>query len=161
MIKLRQQTESNCNNPSYDADNTLKKVCRQATAITLLILSLAFLSGCSGLIDGPFNHSFENGFFSDLDMVPELLYANNDSGLVTYWDEETQSYRTYNQTTNTHLAKTVFTRDGYEMSSTGIVVASSSLGGARVQIVNTKVRVRSDIMNAELDRLGIKSNMKW
>jgi hypothetical protein len=33
--------------------------------------------------------------------------------------------------------------------------------GPRVQMVSNKVMVHSDVMNAELDRLGLKSNKKW
>jgi len=157
----RQQDEGRCINWSYDTGNKLKKVCRQATATALLIICLAFLSGCSGILDGPFNHSIEKGSFDDLDMVPELLYANNDSGLVTYWDEETQSYRSYDQNNNRYLANAVYTKDDYEISTTGSIMIASASRGPRVQMDGNKVMVRSDIMNAELNRLGVKSNIKW
>jgi len=124
---------------------------------------MAVSSGCSAsaILDGPFNHSVENSFFSDRDMVPELLYANNDSGIVTYWDEETQSYRSYNQNNNRYLSKAVYTKDELEISPTGNIMVASASSIPRVQMVGNKVMVRSDIMNAELKRLGIKSNINW
>jgi hypothetical protein len=85
------------------------KTAHRRAILVMIVASVLF--GCSGIIDGPLNHSFENGFFVELYKVPELLYANNDSGLVTYWDEDTQSYKTYNQNTNTSLAQAVYTRD--------------------------------------------------
>jgi hypothetical protein len=131
------------------------KTAHRRAILVMIVASVLF--GCSGIIDGPFSHSIENCFFDELVMVPELLYANNDSGLVTYWDEDTQSYKTYNQNSNTFLAQAVYTRDRYDNSASCLIASVDP----RVQMVGNKVMVRSDVMNAELDRLGLKSNIKW
>ena len=73
---------------------------RLSKVITPMFLLIFSLTGCAGILDGPFNQ--------DGVMVPELLYANNNSGYVTFWDDETGSYRTYNQMSNTYMDTVAF-----------------------------------------------------
>ncbi len=82
--------------------NTFKITTRAGLVITAILL----LGGCAGLLDGPFN---QNG-----EMVPGLLYANNDTDCVTYWDDATNSYRTYNQSKNIYLNTVAFNPDDIE-----------------------------------------------
>jgi len=64
----------------------------------IVIVSFLLLSGCSGILDGPFSGGMGGG----------LAFANNNSDFVTYWDDKTNSYRTYDQWNNVHLEKAVF-----------------------------------------------------
>ena len=115
-----------------------------------VILFFIFLAicGCLNVLDGPFN---QNGT-----MVPSLLYANNDSSYVTFWDEELKTYRTYDQDKNYFLAEPLFeiedieqvdgrmkhlkiagTSKGVEISGTSIV-PTTQLSEAGMQIQREK-----------------------
>jgi hypothetical protein len=95
---------------------TIGNICR-----SIIIVSVAFmsLSGCAELLDGPFNQG--------KNMVPGLLYANNDSDFVTYWDEDSKSYRTYDQTKNELLAQAIFELEPDDQGSPNFIVAGGSI----------------------------------
>ncbi len=76
------------------------------TRVALVIMSIVLLGGCAGFLDGPFN---QNGT-----MVPGLLYANNETNCVTYWDDATNSYRTYNQSKNIYQNTVAFNLEEIE-----------------------------------------------
>lgn len=62
-------------------------------------------------VEGPFNPATENpDFFADA-IAGNILYANNGTDLVTYWDEQEQRYFTYNQSNNQMLNQVVFNID--------------------------------------------------
>lgn len=96
---------------------TIRSICK---SITLVIVAFTSLTGCAELLDGPFNQ----GKY----VVPPLLNGNNDSNFVSYWDEDSQSYRTYDQEENTLLATAIFdtepTSDG---SSQNFMVAGTAI----------------------------------
>jgi len=87
----------------------------------LAVMLLALVAGCAGILDGPFRADGR---------VPELLYANNSSGYVTFWDDETNAYRTYDQMNGVFLAKPLFTAsDAREANSSGMHAASGMYAG--------------------------------
>lgn len=90
------------------------KICRK---IVVLSLALSSLTGCAELMDGPFNQG--------RGAVPSLLYANNGSDYVTYWDEESGSYRTYDQRENRFLAEVVFETESEEASQNYMIAGLS------------------------------------
>jgi len=96
---------------------TTRSICK---SIAVVIVALTSLTGCAELLDGPFSQ----GKY----MVPPLLNANNGSNYVTYWDEDSQSYRTYDQENNIQLATAIFetelTSDG---SSQNFMVAGTAI----------------------------------
>lgn len=69
------------------------------TALTMMCLTSVV--GCAGIFDGPFN--------ADGTMVPELLYANNGTDYVTFWDDEMNAYRTYDQKNNAFVSEPLYT----------------------------------------------------
>lgn len=73
---------------------------QQWRMVAELLVCLVFACSCSAILDGPFNQNDK--------MVPELLYANNGSSLVTFWDEALQTYRTYDQARDVFLKEAVF-----------------------------------------------------
>ena len=79
-------------------------------------------------VDGPFNHKVDTSdFFNDADIVSNTLYANNDTGLVTYWDDDISTYRTYDQINNKHLDKVVFNVDTGDNRGHHFLVAGSRI----------------------------------
>jgi hypothetical protein len=111
---------SNRQQDLLEAIMTIGNLCR-----SIIIVSVAFmsLSGCAELLDGPFNQG--------KNMVPELLYANNGSDFVTYWDEESKSYKTYDQTKNELLAQAVFELEE-EDPGQDFIVAGASIAPATI-----------------------------
>jgi hypothetical protein len=96
--------------------NSIKEEC---LCVPIIAILLFLCSCCSSLIDGPFN---KNEIF-----VPQLLYANNESNLVTFWDEDLQTYRTYDQQLNLFLNTAIFNIDKSEGRSTNYKVAGLSV----------------------------------
>ena len=90
-------------------------ICR---SIVVFIVAVTSLTGCAELLVGPFNQR-DN-------VVPSLLYANNHTDYVTYWDEVSQSYQTYDQDNNILLAQAVFETEK-ERQSQSFVVAGPSI----------------------------------
>jgi hypothetical protein len=68
-----------------------------------LIAFPIFLCNCGEILDGPFNKNNE--------MVPPLLFADNGTNLVTFWDEDLKKYKTYDQEDKTFLGQAVFYLD--------------------------------------------------
>ena len=103
-----------------------------------VILFFIFIAicGCLNVLDGPFN---KNG-----KMVPGLLYANNDTSYVTFWDEELKTYRTYDQDKNYFLTEPLFEiKEEDELSKSLKIVGTSvvpttQLGKTEMQIQREK-----------------------
>lgn len=96
---------------------TIKSICKSIAVVGLAFTSL---TGCGELMAGPFNQGKH--------MVPSLLNANNGSNYVTYWDEDSKSYRTYDQEENTLLAAAIFeTELTSDDSSQNYMVADASI----------------------------------
>ena len=108
-------------------------------ALILIVLFAAFfLTGCSGILDGPHN---QNG-----QIVPELLYANNGSDYITYWDDETRSYRTYDQRNNVFLETVAYSKDQVRSTPGGQVRRARGFGHSR----NYQVSARAVMPLTEL-----------
>lgn len=73
--------------------------CKCGLFSELLILIISLL-GCASILVGPLNE--------DGNAVHSLLYANNETCLVTFWDEQLEGYRTYNQESGDYLSKVIF-----------------------------------------------------
>lgn len=70
-----------------------------------LLILVILVMGCANILDGPFN---KNG-----KITPSLLFADNGTELVTFWDEDMKRYRTLDQGKNIFLSKPVFEYDEY------------------------------------------------
>lgn len=88
-------------------------------SIILILLGLMFLPGCAELLEGPFNQG--------KNIVPSLLYANNDSDYVTYWDDDAQAYRTYDQENNVMLAEALYEYESNDQESQNFMIAGLSV----------------------------------
>ncbi len=60
-------------------------------------------------------------------MVPDLLYADNGTNLVTFWDEDLKIYRTYDQDRNVFLSKVVFNIETEKKRSRNLQIIGSSV----------------------------------
>lgn len=95
-------------------------------------------------IDGPFNHKVDPGnFFNDADIVPNTMYANNGSGLVTYWDEDIENYRTWDQINNRHMDKVVFNIDSPGEQGQHYLVAGNRIVPL-TQLDNEELQIQSE-----------------
>lgn len=92
----------------------IERICRMSVVLIVVCTSL---TGCAELLDGPFNQGGN--------VVPSLLYAKNGSDYVTYWDENTGSYRTFDQQNNIYLASTVFETESDKSSQNYVIVGRS------------------------------------
>ena len=103
-----------------------------------VILFFIFLAicGCLNVLDSPFN---KNG-----KMVPSLLYANNDTNYVTFWDEDLKTYRTYDQDKSYLLTDPLFEFEVEEELGKGMkivgtsIVPTTQLGKTEMQIQREK-----------------------
>jgi hypothetical protein len=121
---------------------------RSYKTIMAILISLIALTGCSGILDGPFNQ--------DGVMVPDLLYANNSSGYVTYWDDDTNSYRTYDQFNNVYLNTVAYNSVDAQQESirgrnSGSPVKMIARGGSRnYKIAGTAVMPLTQLNHQEM-----------
>ena len=74
-----------------------------------LLILVILVMGCANILDGPFN---KNG-----KITPSLLFADNGTELVTFWDEDIKIYRTFDQGKNIFLSKPVFEYDEHETNN--------------------------------------------
>ena len=83
--------------------STIRRFLRLFVRFIVQISFAIVLCSCGDFLDGPFSKGKE--------MVPPLLYADNGTNLVTFWDEDLKTYRTYDQDLNGFLGDAVFYPD--------------------------------------------------
>ena len=100
-----------CVEPETENRTKERKLIGRGGLCVLLLTTLLFLYSCGILLlDGPLNQGRT--------LVPELLYANNETDLVTFWDEDLQAYRTSDQQRNVYLRTAVFSLDPQDSVAT-------------------------------------------
>jgi len=115
----------------------------------LAVMFLTLITGCAGIFDGPFRADGR---------VPELLYANNGTDYVTFWDDETNAYRTYDQKNNVFVSKTLFAiSNARKANSSGMYASSGIHAGNRGNSYNENYRVVGPVIIplTDLDEEGL------